>query len=91
MAANHVIHYDRQWNPAKEAQATGRSHRIGQKNTVFVHKLVYRGTIEEVIDDRLLLKAYLAQEILNPAVLEEDKKSIAEALGIQPTYIDNGA
>ncbi len=91
VAANHVIHYDRQWNPAKEAQATGRSHRIGQKNTVFVHKLVYRGTIEEVIDDRLLLKAYLAQEILNPAVLEEDQKSIAEALGIQPTYIDNGA
>ena len=90
VAANHIVHFDRQWNPAKESQATSRAHRIGQKKTVFVHKLVYSGTIEEVIDDRLLLKAYLAQEALNPAVEEEDKKSIAEALGIQPNYVDNG-
>jgi len=90
VAANHVVHFDRQWNPAKEAQATARAHRIGQKNTVFVHKLVYKGTIEEVIDDRLLLKAYLAQQTLSPAVQEEDEKSIAEALGIKPTYESNG-
>ncbi|ASY21074.1 helicase [Candidatus Planktophila dulcis] len=90
VAANHVVHFDRQWNPAKEAQATARSHRIGQVNTVFVHKLVYTGTIEEVIDDRLLLKAYLAQQTLDPAVKEEDEKSIAEALGIRPTYVNNG-
>jgi SNF2 family DNA or RNA helicase len=91
VAANHVIHFDRQWNPAKEAQATARSHRIGQVNTVFVHKLVYSGTIEEVIDDRLLLKAYLAIQTLDAAVKEEDEKSIAEALGIKPIYVDNGA
>jgi SNF2 family DNA or RNA helicase len=90
VAANHIVHFDRQWNPAKESQATSRAHRIGQKKTVFVHKLVYSGTIEEVIDDRLLLKAYLAQEALNPAVEEEDKKSIAEALGVKPNYVDNG-
>ena len=90
VAANHIVHFDRQWNPAKESQATSRAHRIGQKKSVFVHKLVYSGTIEEVIDDRLLLKAYLAQEALNPAVEEEDKKSIAEALGVKPNYVDNG-
>jgi len=90
VAANHVVHFDRQWNPAKEAQATARSHRIGQKKTVFVHKLIYSGTIEEVIDDRLLLKAYLAQQTLNPAVQEEDDKSIAEALGVTPKYVNNG-
>ena len=90
VAANHVVHFDRQWNPAKEAQATARAHRIGQMNTVFVHKLVYSGTIEEVIDDRLLLKAYLANQTLDPAVQEEDEKSIAEALGIRPTYVNNG-
>lgn len=90
VAANHVVHFDRQWNPAKEAQATSRSHRIGQKKTVFVHKLIYSGTIEEVIDNRLLLKAYLAQQTLNPAVQEEDDKSIAEALGVTPIYINNG-
>ena len=39
-AATNVIHFDRQYNPAKENQATDRAHRIGQEHTVFVHYLV---------------------------------------------------
>jgi SNF2 family DNA or RNA helicase len=39
-AANHVIHFDRWWNPAVENQATDRAFRIGQKNNVIVHKFV---------------------------------------------------
>ena len=35
--ANHVIHYTRHWNPAKEDQATDRTHRIGQTREVFVY------------------------------------------------------
>jgi len=46
-AATHVIHFDRCYNPAKENQATDRAHRIGQDKTVFVHRLVARGTFEE--------------------------------------------
>jgi SNF2 family DNA or RNA helicase len=46
-AATHVIHFDRCYNPAKEAQATDRVHRIGQTKTVFVHRLVAKGTFEE--------------------------------------------
>lgn len=47
--ADVVIHYDPWWNPAAEAQATDRAHRIGQVKPVFVYKLIGRGTIEEKI------------------------------------------
>lgn len=48
-AADTVIHFDPWWNPALEAQATDRAYRIGQKNPVFVYKLITEGTIEEKI------------------------------------------
>ncbi|MFR7441904.1 MAG: helicase-related protein [Lachnospiraceae bacterium] len=48
--ANHVIHFDRWWNPAVENQATDRAFRIGQTKDVMVHKFVSKGTIEEKID-----------------------------------------
>lgn len=58
-AASRVIHYDRWWNPAVEDQASDRAWRIGQTRTVFVHKLVCEGTVEEkigrLIDDKRAL------------------------------------
>jgi hypothetical protein len=48
-AADTVIHYDPWWNPAVEAQATDRAHRIGQDKPVFVYKLIAEGTVEERI------------------------------------------
>lgn len=48
-AADYVIHYDPWWNPAVETQATDRAHRIGQKNTVTVYKMVIKDSIEEKI------------------------------------------
>lgn len=48
-AADTVIHYDPWWNPAVEAQATDRAHRIGQDKPVFVYKLITQGTVEERI------------------------------------------
>lgn len=48
-AADTVIHYDPWWNPAVEAQATDRAHRIGQHKPVFVYKLIAQGTVEERI------------------------------------------
>ena len=47
--ANHVIHFDRWWNPAVEDQATDRAYRIGQDRPVQVHRLVTEGTIEDRI------------------------------------------
>src|SRR5581483_2144176 len=49
-AANHVVHYDRWWNPAVEDQATDRAFRIGQQRNVQVRKFVCVGTVEERID-----------------------------------------
>ncbi|HEX8323669.1 MAG TPA: DEAD/DEAH box helicase [Tepidisphaeraceae bacterium] len=63
-AANHVFHYDRWWNPAVEAQATDRAHRIGQTRIVQVHKFVSIGTVEERIDKLLADKTALAENIV---------------------------
>ena len=49
VGADTVIHFDPWWNPAVEDQATDRAHRIGQKNSVQVIKLITKGTIEEKI------------------------------------------
>lgn len=62
--ANHVIHFDRWWNPAVENQATDRAFRIGQKKDVVVHKLVCRGTVEEKIDAMIESKKELAENVI---------------------------
>jgi len=62
--ANHVIHFDRWWNPAIENQATDRAFRIGQQKNVMVHKFVTAGTIEEKIDVMIEEKQKLANDII---------------------------
>lgn len=62
--ANHVIHFDRWWNPAVENQATDRAFRIGQTKDVMVHKLVSKGTIEEKIDAVINSKKELAENVI---------------------------
>lgn len=60
-AANHVIHYNLEWNPAVEDQASARAYRRGQTRPVTVHRLFYADTVEEVIDQRLTSKRSLAE------------------------------
>jgi hypothetical protein len=62
--ANHVIHFDRWWNPAVENQATDRAFRIGQKKNVVVHKFITKGTIEEKIDHMLEEKMELSESVI---------------------------
>ena len=62
--ATHVIHFDRWWNPAVEAQATDRAHRLGQTKTVFVHSFITEGTLEEHIDEILERKARVAGSLV---------------------------
>ena len=64
-AANHVVHFDRWWNPAVENQATDRAFRIGQQRKVLVHKFVCRGTVEERIDELIAGKRELAEQVLS--------------------------
>ena len=47
--ADTVVHYDPWWNPAAEAQATDRAHRIGQTRVVTSYKLIAAGTVEEKV------------------------------------------
>jgi SNF2 family DNA or RNA helicase len=62
--AEHVVHYDRWWNPAVEAQATDRAYRIGQTRPVQVHRLIAEGTIEDRIAEMLRRKQQLADAVL---------------------------
>jgi SNF2 family DNA or RNA helicase len=63
-AASQVIHYDRWWNPAVEDQATDRAWRIGQTQTVNVHKLVCEGTVEEKVSQVIDDKRKLAEQVV---------------------------
>ena len=68
-AANHVIHYTRTWNPAKEDQATDRAHRIGQDKDVFVYCPIVIDpsfkTFEKKLDELLERKRDLSRDMLN--------------------------
>ncbi len=63
-AADAVVHYDPWWNPAAEAQATDRAHRIGQDKPVFVYKLICTDTVEDKILALQQRKADLAAAVL---------------------------
>lgn len=63
--ADTVIHYDPWWNPAAEAQASDRAHRIGQKKPVFIHKLICQGTIEDRIVEMQKSKSALIEGLLS--------------------------
>ncbi len=75
--ANHVIHFERWWNPAKEAQATDRAYRIGQKKDVNVYYFIATDSSHEIVSfdeklDRLLAeKQELAKDFLIPRESEE--------------------
>ncbi|SES62810.1 Superfamily II DNA or RNA helicase, SNF2 family [Oceanobacillus limi] len=64
--ADTVIFYDSWWNPAVEEQAADRAHRIGQKQTVEVIKLVAKGTIEEKMNELQDRKRHLIEEVIDP-------------------------
>jgi non-specific serine/threonine protein kinase len=63
-AANHVIHFDRWWNPAVEDQASDRAYRIGQTRNVQVRALVCAGTIEERIAEVMAAKRDVAGRVI---------------------------
>jgi SNF2 family DNA or RNA helicase len=68
-SADVVIHLDLWWNPQVENQATDRAHRIGQKNTVEVIKLICKGTIEERI-----LELQTKKKVLSDTLIEGEDR-----------------
>lgn len=77
-AADTVIHVDPWWNPAAEAQATDRAHRIGQDKPVFVYKLIVAGSIESRILQLQQRKAALAAGVLGEDGLDTVKFDASE-------------
>ena len=75
-AASYVVLFDPWWNPAVEAQAIDRTHRIGQKQTVFAYRLIIKNSIEEKIRQLQKQKSVLAKDILG-------EENFAQALTIQ--------
>jgi SNF2 family DNA or RNA helicase len=87
-AANHVIHYDRWWNPAVENQATDRAYRIGQTKFVHVHKMITTGTLEEKIDEMLEKKQQLNEEIIQSEgwITELSTKDLHELFSLRSSW-----
>ncbi|MEV6122074.1 DEAD/DEAH box helicase [Streptomyces sp. NPDC052077] len=84
--AEHVVHYDRWWNPAVEAQATDRAHRIGQTRPVQVHRLIAEGTVEDRVAALLDRKQELADAVLGSgeaAFTELTDAELAELVGLR--------
>lgn len=86
VAANHVIHYNPEWNPALEDQASARAHRRGQDLPVTVHRLLIADTVEDVVNDRLTRKRTLSNAaIVGIEGKDEDYGDIVAALSRSPS------
>ena len=84
VGADTVIHFDPWWNPAAEDQATDRAHRIGQKRTVNVIRLITRGSIEEQVvrlgerKRELFDQMITAGEAMPTSLSQEDIRALFE-------------
>ena len=78
-AADYVFLLDPWWNPAVEAQAIDRAHRVGQTRTVFAYRMICRDTVEEKIAELQKKKRDLADAILDGG----DQKSILKDLSVE--------
>lgn len=84
-AATHVIHYNLEWNPALEDQASARAHRIGQTRPVMVRRLICEGTVEEVVEDRVQRKRQISDTaIVGIKGTDEEYSDLITALERSP-------
>lgn len=84
-AANYVIHYNLEWNPALEDQASARAYRRGQTKTVFVYRLYYANTVEQIVNERIELKRDLSDiAVVGVSGKQENRDDILNALLLSP-------
>ena len=88
-AANHVVLYDRWWNPAVEDQARDRAWRIGQEKTVISHRLVCPGTVDERVEEVVAGKRKIADMVLpkSSSLGDLDAGQLQAALGLDPDLV----
>ena len=89
-AANHVVHFDRWWNPAVEDQATDRAFRIGQSRNVQVRKFICTGTLEEKIDAMIERKKALASSVVGTGeewVTDLSTDQLRELFSLDPVAV----
>jgi superfamily II DNA or RNA helicase len=88
-AANHVVLYDRWWNPAVEDQARDRAWRIGQERTVLSHRLVCPGTVDERVEEVVGGKRKIADLVLpkSSSLADLDPEQLRSALGLRPDQL----
>ena len=88
IGADTVIFYDSDWNPAMDAQAQDRAHRIGQTRDVHIYRLISESTIEENILKKANQKRHLSQLSLEEGKFTTQsfiqEMTIADILGTQP-------
>jgi len=84
-AANHVVLFDRWWNPAVEDQARDRAWRLGQERTVIYHRLECPGTIDDRVEEIVAGKRHVADLVLPKSSSLEDlnAEQIQSALGLR--------
>jgi SNF2 family DNA or RNA helicase len=84
--ANHVVLYDRWWNPAVEDQARDRAWRIGQSKTVISHRLVCPGTVDERVEEVVAGKRHIANLVLpkSSSLADLSTDQLRLALGLRP-------
>ena len=88
-AANHVVLFDRWWNPAVEDQARDRAWRIGQTRTVVSHRLVCPGTVDERVEDVVADKRRVANLVLprSSSLADLTGEQLQSALGIDAAQL----
>lgn len=84
-AANHVIHYNLEWNPALEDQASARAFRRGQTRPVTVRRLFCAGTVEEIVDARVERKRQISgAAVIGVTGTDDDYTDVVAALQTSP-------
>ncbi len=88
--ANHVIHFNLEWNPSLEDQSSARAYRRGQINNVFIYRLYYINTVEQVVNERIDRKREIASTVVVGTDGTSDKSDILRVLELSPDYIVKG-
>lgn len=83
-AANHVIHYNPEWNPALQDQASARAYRRKQQRPVTVHQMFFVDSVEEVVVGRLGLKRGLSENAATGHGGDATASEVIRALSISP-------